>query len=245
MCTLTFFPKPNQEGFILTFNRDEAATRSSVDIVDDVERGLVYPKDTLHGGTWLAFSRLNGRFVCLLNGAFERHERQLSYRKSRGLVLLESFESEDIFDFWQHYDLSNIEPFTMIAGQNNRFFQFRWDGFERHTLRLDTRTPRIWSSCTLYNQSVRSRRENWFSDFLRQKNSQTTAADLWQFHETPKMEETENGILMYRPKGPSTVSITQLNYSFSSQLIDFQYYELKEHDIIQHQFAYGENLVAH
>ena len=77
MCTFTFYPKPNGKGFILTFNRDEMPARSTVEIIQDTERGLIYPKDVLHGGTWLALSPQTGRFTCLLNGAFERHERHL------------------------------------------------------------------------------------------------------------------------------------------------------------------------
>ena len=245
MCTLSFYPKPKNEGFILTFSRDEMPNRSSVDIVHDAERGLIYPKDALHGGTWFAVSQLNGRFTCLLNGAFEIHKRQLPYRKSRGLVLLESFEALDIEDFWDNYDFSNIEPFTMISGENNHFLELRWDGNKRHLRQLDNRKPEIWSSCTLYNQKIRSARATWFSDFQKSKNGVLEAAHLWQFHQTPHKEEPENGILMRRPSGPLTVSVTQLNYYFSSQNIDFQYNELGDSNISHHQIPYGQTLLAH
>ena len=240
MCTFTFYPKPNGDGFILTFNRDEMPIRSSVDIVQDTERGLIYPKDALHGGTWLALSPSNGRFTCLLNGAFERHERQLPYRKSRGLVLLDSFKYTEIRDFWQQYDFTDIEPFTMITGQDNAFFELRWDGNKQHILYLNAYEPKIWSSCTLYNAAVRSQREQWFSDFLDNKSIRKPNSDLWAFHQKPHSEKPENGILMHRPSGPCTVSISQFNYFYSSQIIDFQYYELGKNDISHHRFAYGE-----
>lgn len=245
MCTLSLYPKPTNEGFILTFSRDEMPNRSSVEIIKDTERGLIYPKDVLHGGTWLAVSQTTGRFTCLLNGAFNIHVRQLPYRKSRGLVLLESFNYSNIEDFWRTYDLSNIEPFTMISGENNHFFEFRWDGFTRHKRQINSQKPEIWSSCTLYNSEVRSKRETWFSTFLKSKKEGLDAAHLWLFHQTPHKEKPENGILMHRPKGPQTVSITQLNYLFSSQTIDFQYYELGEHNISHHQIPYGKVPVAH
>lgn len=243
MCTLSFYPKSGENGFILTFNRDEAASRSSVEIVQDEERGLVYPKDALHGGTWLAMSKRNGRLTCLLNGAFERHERILPYRKSRGLVVLDSFDFADILDFYDYYDFENIEPFTLLTFQNQQVFQFRWDGKQRHIVKMDAQKPFLKSSCTLYNQPIRDEREAWFFDFLEQKNNTTTASDLLHFHKTPNEEAPEKGILMQRLLGPSTVSITQLNYSFSSQLIDFQYYELGNHDISHLQFAYGTNIL--
>jgi Transport and Golgi organisation 2 len=244
MCTLSFYPKSDDNGFILTFSRDEAAARSSVEIVQDEERGLVYPKDVLHGGTWLALSLRTGRLVCLLNGAFELHQRVLPYRKSRGLVVLESFYFADILDFYHYYDFENIEPFTFLSFQNQQVFQFRWDGTERHIEILDPQKPLIRSSCTLYNKAVRQEREAWFSDYLAQKNNRILASDLWQFHKNKNEDAPEKGILMSRPSGPSTVSITQLNYSFSSQLIDFQYYELGNHDISHHQFAFGTNAIS-
>jgi Transport and Golgi organisation 2 len=245
MCTLSFYPKPDNDGFILTFSRDEMPNRSSVEIVKDEKRRLIYPKDVLHGGTWLAVSQTKGRFTCLLNGAFDIHKRHFPYRKSRGLVLLESFEYSEIEDFWQVYDFTNIEPFTMISGENNHFFEFRWDGSKRHVRQIDPQKSEIWSSCTLYNSEVRSKREAWFSAFLKNKKANLDAAHLWLFHQTPHIEEPENGILMHRPLGPQTVSITQLNYLFSSQIIDFQYYELGEHNISHHQISYAQALLAH
>jgi hypothetical protein len=244
MCTLSFFPKNDKNGFVLTFSRDEAASRSSVEIVQDEQRGLVYPKDVLHGGTWLALSVQTGRLTCLLNGAFERHERILPYRKSRGLVVLDSFNFADILDFFNFYDFENIEPFTILSFQNFDFFEFRWDGKQRHIKKLDTKSPHIRSSCTLYNQAIRHERERWFSDFYKEKTNNITAEDLWQFHKTPNENEPEKGILMYRPMGPSTVSISQFNYSFSSQLIDFQYHELGKHDFSHRQFAYSTTVLS-
>ena len=245
MCTLSFYPKPDNNGFILTFSRDEMPNRSSVEIVKDAKRGLIYPKDVLHGGTWFAVSQTKGRFTCLLNGAFEIHKRHLPYRKSRGLVLLESFEYSTIQDFWKAYDFTNIEPFTMISGENNHFWELRWDGFRRHSRQIDKRKSGIWSSCTLYNSEVRSKREKWFSDFLKSKKGVLDAALLWLFHQTPHIDEPEIGILMRRPLGAATVSITQLNYLYSSQTIDFQYYELGEHNFSHHQIPYGQATLAH
>jgi uncharacterized protein with NRDE domain len=245
MCTLSFYPKSDNNGFVFTFNRDEMPDRSTVEIVNDAERGLIYPKDALHGGTWLAFSPANGRFTCLLNGAFERHERVLPYRKSRGLVLLESFNYADISAFWDNYDWANIEPFTMISGQDNQFLEIRWDGNMRHMRQIDVKKPQIWSSATLYNHAARSQREKHFSKFLTLQKDKIEASDLWQFHQIPDAENPEMGILMRRPLGqPCTVSISQITYSILPQTIEFQYYELREHKISKHQFLYGKRLMA-
>lgn len=245
MCTLTIYPKTKNQGFILTFNRDETPNRSSIFIKKDEEKGLVYPQDALHGGTWLAFQPLKNRFACLLNGAFELHKRQLPYRKSRGLVVLESFDYEEIPLFCIKYDFEGIEPFTMIVGEKDILIELRWDGQERYIKILDNKTPYIWSSCTLYNKEIRALRERWFSDFLNSKfhisNSKidkgySKADKLWKFHTTSNVEIPENALLMHRPSGVQTVSISQLNYNFLTQIIDFKYHELGKYITNQYQF---------
>ncbi len=238
MCTLSFYPNHDQNGVILTFSRDEMPERSTAEVVRDVDKGLLYPKDALHGGTWLAISEKTGRFTCLLNGAFELHKRQLPYRKSRGLILLESFETQDFIQFCTCYDLDKIEPFTMISLENEQLIEFRWDGSMRHIKFLDIKTPQIWSSCTLYDADMRKQRARWYADFLKY-NKIVSEEKLLSFHQTPQYEAPENGILMRRNDGPETVSITQINYLFNPQLIDFQYNECRNNSVNQHQIAYG------
>ncbi|MBK6998312.1 MAG: NRDE family protein [Lewinellaceae bacterium] len=114
MCTVTYLPRPS--GFILTHNRDEAPSRSSQSIVREKTPGgktLLFPRDTLAGGTWIATSR-EGRTACLLNGAFVLHKRELPYRRSRGLILLDFFDWENPDIFFERYDFERVEPFTML-----------------------------------------------------------------------------------------------------------------------------------
>ena len=75
MCTVTYLPLEN-EGFILTSNRDESHIRKTIPPKKYVENGveLAYPKEQLAGGTWIGASTKN-RLVCLLNGAFKKHVR--------------------------------------------------------------------------------------------------------------------------------------------------------------------------
>jgi len=78
MCTVTYIKTAT--GFLLTSTRDEQAVRPtlapkkySVNGID-----LVYPKDELAGGTWIAANN-SGRYACLLNGAYKKHLRQANY----------------------------------------------------------------------------------------------------------------------------------------------------------------------
>ena len=90
MCTVTFYPNNNE--YILTSSRDEVKYRPTLPPkrynINNQE--ITFPKDEVAGGTWIATNN-NTKTVCLLNGAFERHQRKESYSRSRGLILLESF----------------------------------------------------------------------------------------------------------------------------------------------------------
>ena len=83
---------------------------------------IMFPKDGEAGGTWIGATPY-GRVVCLMNGAFVRHERQLPYRMSRGQVVLDALISDNLSDFLQHYLLENIEPFTLVAFDWQHDFQ--------------------------------------------------------------------------------------------------------------------------
>lgn len=240
MCTLSFYPKPTEKsGFILTFSRDEAPNRSSIEVIKDPKRGVIFPKDALHGGSWLAMSEHTGRVTCLLNGAFTLHKRQLPYRKSRGLVLLESFDYALPTDFCEQYDFDNIEPFTLLMLENQSFIEFRWDGMQRHIKHLSRSIPQMWSSATLYDPSVQSRRKGWFYDFLQENNGFVHQTDLWQFHKTERPDEPENALMMRRPTGVQTVSLTQIIISNQLQTIKFQYNEFGNRNHIYHERAFG------
>ena len=56
----------------------------------------------------------------MLNGAFTKHERNLPYRKSRGLIVLEIFEYKSFSDFVTDVDLHNIEPFTLVLAEKDK-----------------------------------------------------------------------------------------------------------------------------
>lgn len=159
MCTVTFVP--TQNGYILTSSRDEQKARPTIfpkkySIGDKM---LIFPKDELAGGTWIATDEKH-RTACLLNGAFENHIKKERYRKSRGLILLESFAFSSINDFSNQVDLENIEPFTLLlidSSPNLEFVEMRWDGTKKYIKNIDINLPQIWSSATLYPAEVRKK----------------------------------------------------------------------------------------
>jgi hypothetical protein len=202
MCTVTYFPLKNK--IVLTSNRDEKPNRSAQEIHQ--EKGIFYPKDATKNGTWFAVSE-NGNSIILLNGAFENHQRETEYRKSRGLIVLDLISRKDIFKSIKLIDLENIEPFTLVVFQENQLAEFRWDGAEKHFKILNSNLPYIWSSATLYDDTARKKREQIFQEFLQ--NEKISEETIWDFHHQ-KTNDLENGITIKRQNTIQTISTTQL-----------------------------------
>ncbi len=215
MCTVTYLPQP--KGFVLTHNRDEAPSRSPKNIVREktpAGNTLLFPRDTMAGGTWIATSR-DGRTACLLNGAFVLHTRKLPYRLSRGLILLDFFDWEHPDAFFTQYDLDNVEPFTFLffeksqpANDVQRVTELRWDGQNRHLKEYPPTAAHFWCSATLYPADMQLRREQVFREWLK-KNTADPKSVL-QLHRQGSIGDPENDYVMNRAGKVQTLSITQV-----------------------------------
>lgn len=207
MCTVTFI-KTNK-GAIITSNRDEKIVRVKAlapqeYLINNIR--VTFPKDPQAGGTWIA--QTNNTCVVLLNGAEEKHISAPHYRKSRGQIVLELISGDAIID-WQLINLENIEPFTLIVYQNDKLFQFRWNGNVKENIELNPYKAYIWSSSTLYSKEIKTKREEWFTAFLN-KNPQPTPNQLIDFHSFTESSNIENGLQINRNNIYKTVSITQI-----------------------------------
>lgn len=208
MCTVSFVAANDK--IIITSNRDERTVRPSAlppknYIVNG--KNLIFPKDTKAGGTWFVTST-EGTILVLLNGADEKHEVQLPYRKSRGLIVLDMISSFSPKDFWTEIDLENIEPFTLVLFQNNVLFQLRWNGKEKETTPLDIHENHIWSSSTLYPSAICEKRADWFHAFLND-NPEISESKMHDFHRYTEEGNDENGLVINRNDEMKTLSITQ------------------------------------
>ncbi|MEC5165705.1 uncharacterized protein with NRDE domain [Flavobacterium sp. PL11] len=208
MCTVSFVA--TNDKIIITSNRDEQLARPSAippQFYEINHRKLVFPKDPKAGGTWFVVNE-SGTILVLLNGAHKKHQVQSSYRKSRGLIVLDIISSLSPKDFWNEIDLENIEPFTLVLFQNIFLFQMRWNGTHKEMTPLDIKQNHIWSSSTLYSSSIQENRLNWFHNFLKQ-NSEVSEAKMYNFHRNTKVENNENGLVINRDGALKTLSITQ------------------------------------
>ena len=208
MCTVSFV---NANGkIIITSNRDEKTLRPNAIEPRNYlinNKKIIFPKDKKAGGTWFAIDE-NSTILVLLNGADEKHTLKESYRKSRGLIVLDLISSKSVIHAWKFIDLNNIEPFTLVLFENQRLYQLRWNELEKTTLELDTNQSNIWSSSTLYPKEIREKRANWFCTFLDTK-PEVNAEEMFNFHRYTEAENTENGLVINRNDTLKTLSITQ------------------------------------
>jgi len=172
---------------------------------------LFFPRDATAGGTWIVTAE-SGKTACLLNGAFALHKRTPPYRRSRGLMMLDFFEFENPDDFFQHYDLEGIEPFTFLFFQPDQVVTFRWDGIEKFRKNLAPNEAHFWCSATLYPDDMQVKREQVFSQWLaswKLKRSPDPRA-LIKLHKTGSVGDPEYDYVMERGGRVQTVSITQV-----------------------------------
>lgn len=219
MCTLTYLPVDG--GYIFTHNRDERMDRpTSQKFQTKLINGskVFYPEDLEAHGSWFGYSE-RGTAACLLNGGSKRYERNPPYRKSRGLVVLESFEFEALESFYEEYSFKGIEPFTLLIRSEKEFGKIVHNLNATHLEMLDPDKNQIWSSTTLYTKEVRDKRKGWFKDWLS-KDPRLTPENVQRFHSNAGEGDTENDLVMSRWGFLRTLSITQITQGKSeAQLV--------------------------
>ncbi len=237
MCTLTFVPLENKN-FLLTSSRDEQKTRKNSELPSFTTLNntkILRPVDGDAGGSWIGITD-KGRTLCLLNGAFQKHNRNTPYRKSRGIILMELLAANSEKEI-ENYDFDKIESFTLIwieknqsknikEGEKNNSIsltEYRWVEEENKLYKknVDTNFAYIWSSATLYTSEIAEKREEWFEEwtafyFKKGQKLDVISQILWHFH--VKGGEKQNAsareqILMDDPHG-GTVSLTQIASHF-------------------------------
>ncbi len=235
MCTVTYIPAGNK--LLITHSRDEKSIRPKAIAPREYcvdGHDLLFPRDTLAGGAWMAVNR-NGAAAVLLNGAFEKHLPQPSYRKSRGLVLLDIIAPDDIYNTWRQIDLQGIEPFTVVLWSNGFLYEGRWDGRQKHTIEPDASIAHTWSSVTLYTEAVIARREQWFAHWRRQ-HPEPSLQDVVDYHLSGGDGDLQNDLRMNREEKMLTVSITAMELHADQCRV--QYLDLQDNTSYKNDFSF-------
>lgn len=227
MCTVSFVPIENK--ILICSNRDEKSSRSIANkpAIKKTSSGdrLIFPKDPDAGGTWIALKD-NGDAAILLNGAFENHIPTNPYRRSRGLIFLDIFESKDPILSFNSLLLNNIEPFTLVLYVDGFLHICRWNGLNKYIERADEKRPHIWSSVTLYDLATQQKRNKWFTRWI-EKNSSPTISDLLSFHRFAGDGNQATDLLMNRDNKLYTVSITGIVTGDTE--LEMHYLDLQQH----------------
>ncbi len=237
MCTVTIIPK-GENDFVLTSNRDEAPNRISLtpNFYTINKTKALFPKDELSGGTWIGLSEKN-RMVCVLNGGFVCHERESQYRLSRGVVAKEFMTTDVLETTVDVYNFQNIEPFTMVIvdwNTNLKFYEMVWDGAKKHFSQLPLE-PKIWSSSTLYSETMKAERLQWFNKFKAE--NKLDANSLLKFHKTAGKDNNDYGVVMNRGF-VKTTSITQVEKR--EDVVKMQYESLLNNSVTSKIFQIPE-----
>jgi uncharacterized protein with NRDE domain len=221
MCVLTYIPQSN--GLVtITHNRDEHHTRPTAlpptEYVVGSEK-VVFPKDPQGEGTWFAVHQ--DWICCMLNGAYQLHERKASYRQSRGQVILSFMQCLDIQIFVSKFDAYNMEPFTFIAFdlKRQKVHQVIWDEKTLNLQSLSEKTPYIWSSVTLYDSKIRAMRQQMFDQFLVNKPK---AQAIFDFHQLNAKDSLGNGFFVNIDNRVHTVAITQVTGKYGEMELKYK-----------------------
>jgi hypothetical protein len=213
VCTVSLIP--NKNGFYLTHNRDEKKVRPIAAAPQTniwFGKNILAPIDTLAFGTWIALAP-NTTAMCLLNGAFDKHDWKGPYTKSRGLIIPEYFEYCNIQIYIDKQDWQMFEPFTLIGIEklNDGYLPFElvWDATDIYYKELNTNKAHLYSSSTLYTKEEKLKREIWFAKFL--ENEVLSSESIQQFHQFKPELNTDEGFIINRPNGRHTVSLTHIN----------------------------------
>jgi hypothetical protein len=149
-----------------------------------------------------------------------RHHHHPPYRKSRGLVVLDFFETKDAVDFVKGYDLMGIEPFMLLIAENEKLYEFRWDGTEKYFKSLNENEPILRCSVTLYGPEIIAMREKWFKEWLA-AHHMYAVNEILRFHLFAGEGDNSTDVRMSRAGLVKTVSVTSVE---SSQDIHRMYY---------------------
>ena len=204
MCTLSFVPLKN--GYVLTSNRDENLSRPHKILDKSLFKGKIdlygHVDNSIGGGTSIATDK-KGRSVCLLNGAYQKHKSQSSYKRNRGQLVLNAFEYSDFKYFTEKIFLKNIEPFTMLLAAPKQLQILVWDGYKKIDVRLSMAVPYLWSSSTQYSKEEHILKEDYFLQNIRlAKNSPNEVLEIHGKNEQTPLRINHNKL--------RTTSITQI-----------------------------------
>lgn len=196
----------------------------------------MYPRDAESGGTWVAADQ-HGTSLCLLNGAFEPHERRAPYPRSRGAIIPHYFQSRNEDDFIRETNWTDFEPFTLLIVSTDRLLEMRWDAHRLHLQELSVARPHIWSSTTLYSLEVRLPRQQWWQTWISEHlDKQTPILGIPDFHISHYSDHDTHNVLARFSEELMTLIITSVHSLPKSTTV--WHLDRETDHLYKHQFDY-------
>jgi uncharacterized protein with NRDE domain len=216
MCCLTIY-KDESNTVVFTHNRDESTARISSFSLSNIGLdgcSFTAPIDPVSKGTWIGS---NGVLTAaLLNGSNINHHKKQTYAKSRGLIIPSLFESKSIAAFLTNFSIGDFEPFTLILFDKveDKLVELIWNEITLEIAYLDINEPCIYSSSTLYNDTVKKNRKALFNDYISKPQS---ADSIWDLH-ARKGEDHNHFLNVSFNSEIKTLSIIQISLGEISQM---------------------------
>jgi uncharacterized protein with NRDE domain len=203
-------------------NRDESRLRHESDFNKEVS--MLYPTDSLAGGTWFG-SNHSGLVIALLN-RYQAHNPH-GY-KSRGLLIpsfLNHWSSAEMIHNLSAQSLRDYNPFDLIASDNKQTWHLSWDGNTVITVQ-QTEDFFAFSSSGIDTKNTIAHRISLFKQWqgsLDEKVDVFSMANsvLHQFHLYQCIGAEKKSVLMDRDEA-HTKSICQV--IINAGKVDFSYY---------------------
>ena len=201
MCIVSFYKINDQ--VLLTHSRDENVNRPSSSEVEERfwnDKPYAAPVDQEKQGTWIFHSE--EYIACILNGGKTKPEQlKPTYRKSRGIVLLDLLKYDSVEEYVQQEDFNGIAPFTIFVYErkSNKIFLLFWDEKDLEINNLSHQDFVFRCSSTLYSFNKMIELEKKFPTF-----NTISINEIYQLHDSIKMNDGDV------EEGKATTSITQV-----------------------------------
>ncbi len=139
MCTLSWLPHRDADGYTLWFNRDELHTRAAELAPREfaTDRGVTWlaPTDPDSGGTWLAVNQFGVTAALLNDYASPWSPPADGHRDSRGRLAplaMAASHAHDAIATMEDVDLGRTPPFELVAIDGaGGVARLRWNGCQR------------------------------------------------------------------------------------------------------------------
>ena len=204
MCILSY--APTNDGFVLTFNRDEVYNRVAKPPEQYTvgNQKLIFPKDTKYGGSWIGVNVTKSVVGCILNA---KRKTPKIPSNSRGNIFIDQliqgktnlYESE----------LHDIALFTLLSFYLHLqvITQYHWDGLLLKRNKRKMSTPFIFCSSSLYENAIMKKLKAEFNSLIASKSKIETTTS--SFHKKYIFYKN-HPIFLKRSSGIQTVSVTTI-----------------------------------